>query len=107
MYLASQRILKITAQIIIAWPLLSALAGLVLGPTVLHPFRRRLTSRQMAQAAQALAGLNARREDFFVRANDGILLAGWKIRPAPPTGDWVLLRHGRAHSRSGTLPHPA
>ena len=76
MYLASQRILKITAQIIIALPLLSALAGLVLGPTVLHPFRRRLTSRQMAQADQVLASLNARREDFFVRANDGILLAG-------------------------------
>jgi hypothetical protein len=30
-------------------------------------------------------GFNARQEDFFVRANDGILLAGWKIRPAHPT----------------------
>jgi pimeloyl-ACP methyl ester carboxylesterase len=102
---ASKRILKITAQIIIAVPLLSALAGLVLGPTVLHPFRRRLTSRQMAQADQVLASLNARREDFFVRANDGILLAGWKIRPAHPNGDWVLLLHGRSHNRSVMLPY--
>jgi hypothetical protein len=73
---ATKRILKINTQVLIALPLLSALAGLVLGPTVLRPFRRRLTVRQMAQADQALASLNATREDFIVRANDGILLGG-------------------------------
>src|SRR6266478_6066504 len=102
---ATKRILKITTQIIVALPLLSALAGLVLGPTVLHPFRRGLTVRQMAQADQILAGLNVTREDFIVRANDGILLGGWKIRPAHPNGDWVLLMHGRSHNRSVMLPY--
>jgi hypothetical protein len=79
---ATKRILKIAAMTLIAMPLLSALAGLLLGPTVLHPFRRRLTVRQIAQADQAFQGLNATREDFIVRADDGILLGGWKVRPS-------------------------
>jgi hypothetical protein len=37
MYLASKRILKITAQIEIALPLLAASAGLVLGPLFFTP----------------------------------------------------------------------
>lgn len=102
---ATKRILKITVQIIIALPSLSALAGLVLGPTVLHPFRRRVTVRQMAQADQVFASLNATREDFLVRADDGILLRGWKVKPAHPNGDWVLLLHGRSHNRSVMLPY--
>jgi alpha-beta hydrolase superfamily lysophospholipase len=102
---ATKRILKITALILVALPLLSALAGLVLAPTVLHPFRRRLTVRQTAQADQAFQGLNATREDFIVRADDGILLSGWKIRPAHPSGDWVFLLHGRSHNRSVMLPY--
>ncbi len=102
---ATKPILKITAQILIALPFLSALAGLVLGPTVLHPFRRRLTVRQMAQADQAFQSLSATCEDFIVRADDGILLGGWKIRPAHPNGDWVLLLHGRSHNRSVMLPY--
>jgi len=102
---ATKPILKITALILMAMPLLSALAGVLLGPTVLHPFRRGLTVRQTAQADQVFANLNARREDFFVRAYDGILLDGWKIRPAHPNGDWVLLLHGRSHNRSAMLPY--
>jgi uncharacterized protein len=105
MNFASRQILKITAEIIIALPVLSALAGLVLGPTVLKPFRRRLTVRQIAQADQIFNGLSATREDFIVRANDGILLDGWKIRPSHANGDWVLLLHGRSHNRSVMLPY--
>jgi pimeloyl-ACP methyl ester carboxylesterase len=102
---ATKRILKIAALTLIAMPLLSALAGLLLGPTVLHPFRRRLTVRQIAQANQAFQGLNATREDFIVRADDGILLGGWKVRASHPNGDWVLLLHGRSHNRSVMLPY--
>jgi Serine aminopeptidase, S33 len=95
---AAKRILKIAARTLIAMPLLSAVAGLLLGPTVLHPFRRRLTVRQIAQADQAFQGLNAIRED-------GILLGGWKVRASHPNGDWVLLLHGRSHNRSVMLPY--
>lgn len=102
---ATKRMLKITARSIIALPLLSALAGLVLGPTVLHPLRRRLTVRQIARADQVFTSLSATRQDFIVRAYDGILLDGWKIRPAHPNGDWVFLLHGRSHNRSVMLPY--
>jgi hypothetical protein len=36
---------------------------------------------------------NGAKEDFNVRAPDGIDLRGWKIRPPSPNGDWVLLFH--------------
>jgi len=85
--------------------MLSAVAGLVLGPTVLHPVRRRLTEWQIAQTDQALQNANATREHFVVRAYDGILLEGWKLRPAHANGDWVLLLHGRSHNRSVMLPY--
>jgi hypothetical protein len=81
MNLASKRILKITAPIIMALPLLSASAGRVLGPTVLHPFRRRLTVRQIAQADQVFTGLGATCEDLIVRANDRIPSMAGRLGP--------------------------
>jgi len=38
-----------------------------------------------------------------VRAPDGVLLHGWKVRPARPNGAWVLLFHGVADNRMGVL----
>jgi uncharacterized protein len=93
------RVLKYTAQTLVALPLLSALAGLILAPTVLHPFRHRLTPLQIAEADHTLSSVKATREDFVVHAPDGILLQGWKIRPPHPNGNWVLLLHGRSHNR--------
>src|SRR4029077_10972341 len=43
------------------------------------------------------------REDFTVRAPDGILLRGWILRPAHPNGSWVLLFHGVADNRVGAI----
>lgn len=45
----------------------------------------------------------ATREDFNVRALDGVALRGWKIRAAEPSGDWVLLFHGVSDNRTGML----
>src|SRR5262249_33026672 len=41
--------------------------------------------------------------DFDVRAADGALLRGWKVRPQQPNGDWVLLFHGVSDNRTGML----
>ena len=98
-------ILKRTVQILLGLPLLSALAGLILGPTVLHPFRHPLTPAQTAEADQVFSAINATREDFIVTVHDGIRLVGWKVHPAHPNGDWVLLLHGRSHNRSVMLPY--
>jgi len=40
-----------------------------------------------------------------VRALDGILLRGWKVRPAQPSANWVLVFHGVADNRMGVLEH--
>jgi pimeloyl-ACP methyl ester carboxylesterase len=98
------RILKLTAQILIGLPLLSALAGLILGPTVLHPFRH-AAHDQIAEADHVFSSVNATRQDFVVHNPDGTILQGWKVRPAHPNGDWVLLLHGRSHNRYEMLPY--
>lgn len=48
---------------------------------------------------------NASREDFDLRAPDGVLLRGWKVRPKMPNADWVLLFHGVSDNRAGMLGH--
>lgn len=86
---------------------------ILLGPTVgpgeafasgiLHPNRKPLTPSQIALSDSAFARSNAAREDFDVHAPDGVLLRGWKIRAAMPSGDWVLLFHGLSDNRVGVL----
>jgi alpha-beta hydrolase superfamily lysophospholipase len=46
---------------------------------------------------------NTRVEDFQVRADDGALLRGWKVRAAKPNGNWVLVFHGVADNRVGAV----
>jgi hypothetical protein len=57
------------------------------------------------RAEQVFAGLEAVREDFDVRASDGVALKGWKARPHTPNGDWVLLYHGQSDNRIGMIGH--
>jgi hypothetical protein len=57
MYLVSKRILKIVAQIIIALPLLSALAGLVL---VVHQLPNRIRIKQLAALRCSVSFFNFR-----------------------------------------------
>src|SRR6266700_3887774 len=63
------------------------------------PMRRRLI--RIADASFAFTG--STREDFDVRAPDGVLLRGWKVRPKNPNGSWVLLFHGVADNRVGVI----
>jgi uncharacterized protein len=80
------------------WLPLPATCG-ILGPIILHPVRREITATQVAQADQSFASVHAQREDFLVTAQDGVQLRGWRVRPAQPNGDWVLLLHGRSQNR--------
>jgi uncharacterized protein len=80
------------------WLPLPATCG-ILGPIILHPVRRQITATQVAQADQSFASVHAQREDFLVTAQDGVQLRGWRVRPAQPNGDWVLLLHGRSQNR--------
>jgi alpha-beta hydrolase superfamily lysophospholipase len=78
---------------------LPASAGGIFAPFILHPVRRDIPAQQIADADRSFAREHATREDFVVTAADGVVLRGWKVRAAHPTGDWVLLLHGRSQNR--------
>ena len=78
---------------------LAAVAGRLLGPAVLHPAN--LNTMRLPQTEAMLERTGAIKEDFDVRAQDGVELRGWKIRPRSPNGDWILLFHGVSDNRTG------
>jgi len=94
----SQYAALLAASVLLALPLPAA-AGGILAPFILHPIRRELTAAQVAEADRVFARESARRVDFSVTAQDEVTLRGWKVRAAHPSGDWVLLFHGRSQNR--------
>jgi hypothetical protein len=84
-------------------PLLAAFVGGSIGSGNLHPMR--LNAMRLEDTQKMLARTGAIKEDFSVRAPDGITLKGWKVRPVSANGDWVLLYHGVSDNRTGVLGH--
>jgi hypothetical protein len=97
--------LRIFLTLLLAPPLISIVLGWLVAPAFLHPIRRALTPDLIQQADVSFGQLGARREAFDVRAPDGVLLRGWKVRAAHPNGSWVVLFHGVADNRMGGLEH--
>jgi alpha-beta hydrolase superfamily lysophospholipase len=81
----------------------AGLAGHETGPGVLRPMR--LSPDRGEQTDQMLKRTAATKVDFNVAAPDGVQLRGWKVHPASPNGDWVLLFHGVSDNRTGVLGH--
>jgi len=98
-----RRLIRIALILLFFPPLLAAVAGWFAGPAFLHPIRRELTPDLIREADVSFAVAGATREDFNVRAPDGVLLRGWKVRPKNPNGGWVLLFHGVADNRIGVI----
>jgi hypothetical protein len=98
-----RRLLCIFLILLLFPPLLAAVAGWLVAPAYLHPIRRALTADLIKEADTSFAVVGAHREEFDVRAPDGILLRGWKVRPPNPNGAWVLLFHGVADNRVGAI----
>ena len=98
-------LLILVVAMIVLTPIAADLAGGAIGAGILHPMRRALTPALIADADGHFARVHARREDFEVRAADGVLLHGWKVRPPEPNGDWVLLFHGVSDNRDGMAGH--
>ena len=88
--------------ILLALAAISGFVGHVIGPSVLHPAKAPLDPAKVAWVDVMVDRTHALREDFAVRAGDGVTLRCWKIRPMQPNGDWVLLFHGVADNRTGT-----
>jgi pimeloyl-ACP methyl ester carboxylesterase len=98
-----RRLIRIALILLLFPPLLAAVAGWLASPALVHPIRRELTPDLIREADSSFAVSGATREDFDVRAPDGVLLRGWKVRPKNPNGIWVLLFHGQADNRVGTI----
>lgn len=82
-------------------PLLAVVGGWFAAPNFLHPLRRRLTPDLIREADASFSETGAKREDFSVRAADGILLSGWKVRALHANRVWVVAFHGVADNRVG------
>src|SRR6185369_2132996 len=82
---------------------IAAIVGWLVAPWFLHPIRRELPPDLVRQTDVTFSLIGAHREDFEVRAPDGALLRGWRVRPAKPNGDWVLAFHGVADNRLGVV----
>ena len=105
-----RRPLRIALIILLFPPTLAAVGGWLASPSFLHPIRRELTPALIRDADVTFAEIHAQREEFDVRAADGVLLLGWKVRAAnsqsvPSGSTWVLLFHGVADNRIGVLEH--
>lgn len=97
--------LRISLTLLLAPPLVAVVLGWLVAPNFLHPVRRALTPDLIQQADASFGQTGAHREAFDVRAVDGVLLHGWKVRAANPNGSWVLLFHGVADNRTGVVEH--
>jgi dipeptidyl aminopeptidase/acylaminoacyl peptidase len=84
-------------------PLLAAFVGRSVGNGILHPMR--LNAMRLEDTQKMLARTGGTKEDFSVKAQDGVTLNGWKVRPVSANGDWVLVYHGVSDNRTGVLGH--
>jgi hypothetical protein len=100
-----RRLIRILLILLLLPPILAGIAGWLVAPGFLHPIRRELTPNLIREADASFAHSGGHREDFNVRAPDGILLRGWIVRPDHPNGNWVLLFHGVADNRVGVVSH--
>lgn len=70
-------------------PLLAAFVGSSVGNGILHPMR--LNAMRLEDTQKMLARTGATKEDFSVKAQDGVTLNGWKVRLVSANGYWVLV----------------
>lgn len=84
-------------------PAVAGVVGHAIGAGVLHP--QNLNPDRSAQVEAMLLRTGATKEDFTVRAFDGVELRGWKVRTRVPSADWVLLFHGVSDNRTGMAGH--
>src|SRR5215831_19738457 len=91
-------------SLVILFPMaLAVIGGWLAGPMFLHPIKRELTPSLIRDADESFKHTHGKREDFVVKAADGVILRGWKIHAENPNGSWVLLFHGVSDNRIGVV----
>src|SRR5215510_14801046 len=99
------RLIRILLILLLFSAALSAVAGWYGAAGFLHPQLRAFTPDRVRDADVTFAQIEARREEFGVKAPDGATLRGWKVKAAKPNGAWVLVFHGVADNRYGMTEH--
>src|ERR1035437_10374585 len=83
------------------WFTLCVVVGILATEMALHPGRRALSPKMVADA-QVVANRNhAELEEVSITAADGATLRGWSIRPLHGKADAVILLHGHTDNRVG------
>jgi len=100
-----RRVVRILLYLVLFPAFLSIAGGWMGAAGFLHPEKRALTADMVRDALLTFKQIGAMPEDFDVRAADGTLLRGWKVRPAQPNGAWVVVLHGVADNRYGMEEH--
>jgi alpha-beta hydrolase superfamily lysophospholipase len=105
-----RRLVRIALILLLFPPLLAAIAGWLVAPGFLTPIRRELTPDLIREADASFAVTQSYRQDFDVRASDGVMLHGWMVSPGrivessrQNVDNWVLLFHGVADNRVGVI----
>jgi alpha-beta hydrolase superfamily lysophospholipase len=98
-----RRLVRILLILILTPAIVAAVIGWLAGPSFLHPQRRELSPELIRESESAFAHLRTHAQEMEVRAADGVLLRGWKVRSHTPNGNWVLVYHGVADNRAGVL----
>jgi len=80
-----RRLIRILLILLLLPPILAGIAGWLVAPGFLHPIRRELTPDLIREADASFAHSGGHREDFNVRAPDGILLRAGSSTPIIPT----------------------
>ncbi len=102
----TSRLIRITIIILLSLsPTLWGIVGWFAASGFVHPHRRQLTPDLVQQADRVFNRVGASREEFALRAPDGIVLRGWKVPPGTTNGNWILLFHGIAEHRTGVIGH--
>jgi pimeloyl-ACP methyl ester carboxylesterase len=100
-----RRVIRILLILVLFPAFLSSAGGWIGAAGFLHPEKRALTADMVRDANLTFKEIGAVPFDFDVRAADGLLLRGWKVRPLQPNGAWVLVLHGVADNRYGMEEH--
>jgi len=99
----TRRLIVLGIGVLVISPLLAAFVGSSVGNGILHPMQ--LNAMRLEDTQKMLERTGGTREDFSVKAQDGVTLNGWKVRPVLANGDWVLVYHGVSDNRTGVLGH--
>jgi dipeptidyl aminopeptidase/acylaminoacyl peptidase len=85
------------------WLVLCIAIGIFATEIALHPGRRDLTPKMLADARTIAERNQAELSEVSVTATDGVTLRSWSIRPLHSNGNAAILLHGQADNRAGML----